>query len=138
MTAVRFERRGDMHAVTFIYNADLVELLKRTIPSHARKWVPARREWHIESAYAKQFADTVRGIGHTVLGLEEPRRGHDTDPTLWARLLFQRVGPTRSSAVYRALSKCLHPDIGGDTELQRELNAAHAELSTRQWNARAS
>ena len=131
MTAVRFERRGGMYAVTFTYDAGLVELLKLTVPSYARKWVPARREWHIESVYAKQFADTVRGIGHTVVGLEEPRCGHDADPAVWARLLFHRVGPTRRSAVYRALSRCLHPDTAtGDKELQQELNDAHAELSS--------
>ena len=130
MSVVRFEDRGGMYAVTFVYDAGLVELLKLTVPSYARKWMPGRREWHIESVYAKQFADTVPRIGHTVVGLDEPRRDENTAE--WARLLFRRVGPTRSSAVYRALSTCLHPDVGGDTELQRELNAAHTELSPHQ------
>ena len=60
MIAVRFERRGDIFSVTFSsYDAGLVELLKLTVPTYARTWVPARREWQVESVYAKQFADTV-------------------------------------------------------------------------------
>ena len=60
---------------------------------------------------------------------------HSATTTLrlwWAQLIFNRVGHSRSYEIYRALSRCLHPDVGGDTELQRELNAAYAELSTRQ------
>ena len=43
----------------------------------------------------------------------------------WAAAVFVRVGPERVPAVYRALSRCLHPDAGGDTQIQQELNSAH-------------
>ena len=72
MTAVRFERRGHIYAVTFIYDADLVELLKVSVPAYARSWNRVRREWLIEDAYAVQLADTMRRFGCTVVGLEAP------------------------------------------------------------------
>ena len=86
MTAVRFERRGHIYAVTFVYDADLVELLKVSVPAYARSWNRVRREWLIEDAYAVQLADTMRRFGCTVVGLEAaptdatttrpPGRGH--------------------------------------------------------------
>lgn len=64
----------------------------------------------------------------TIIGLDLEPSPCDHDAAHWARILFKRVGPARTSAVYRALSRCLHPDVGGDTDLQRELNDAYAEL----------
>ena len=46
----------------------------------------------------------------------------------WASGVFRRVGPHRTDAVYRGLSKLLHPDVGGDTKLMQELNAARREI----------
>ena len=130
MTAVRFQRRGDAHAVTFAYNPEVVELLKASVPSFIRSWNPDRREWLIlEPVYATQFAATLRRLGHTIIGLDDPpNRHHGTDPAGWARSVFQRVGPRRAPLAYRLLSRLCHPDHGGDHQLQVELNAAFAEL----------
>ncbi len=47
-----------------------------------------------------------------------------TEPQ-WAQIMFRRVGHHGADAVYRALSRVLHPDSPtGDTSLQRELNEA--------------
>ena len=132
MTAVMFDRRGETYAVRFSYDPTLVDLLKSTVPSYARRWSPPRREWFVEAIYARELADTLHGLGHTVVGIESVAPRDTFDVSCWAKLLFKRVGPNRSTAVYRVLSKCLHPDVGGDTELQRELNDAHAEISTQQ------
>jgi hypothetical protein len=56
---------------------------------------------------------------------------HGGDVSRWAHLLFRRIGRHRSDAVYRALSKCLHPDVGGDNALQRELNDAYHQVARR-------
>ncbi|WP_433758014.1 hypothetical protein [Nocardia sp. CA-135398] len=43
----------------------------------------------------------------------------------WAEMLFAAVGPALSESVFRALTKCLHPDVSGaDRTLQQQLNAA--------------
>jgi hypothetical protein len=127
MTAVRFTPCGHQCAVAFAYNPAVVQLLKDTVPGYARSWSPGRREWEIDLTWAESLAAAIRAAGHTVVGLEPPRPRSNTDSTQWARLLFTRVGPGRTTAVYRALSKCLHPDTPtGDTTLQRELNDAHS------------
>jgi hypothetical protein len=94
-----------------------------------------RREWLVEDAFAVQLADTMRRFGCTVVGLEAPRC--DDDPAAWARALFRRVGPSRAEPVFRSLTRVLHPDNAetGDTQLQRELNAARAELTSRRNSA---
>jgi hypothetical protein len=133
MTAIRFQRRGDTHAVTFAYNPDVVELLKATVPSFLRSWNPDRREWLIlEPVYATQLADTLRRLGHTIIGIDDPpvQRQHATDPAGWARAVFQRIGPGRAPLAYKLLSRLCHPDHGGDHQLQVELNQAFGELST--------
>lgn len=131
MTAVRFERRGGIYAVTFRYDADLVDVLKLTVPSYARRWSPPRREWEIEAIYVTDLAAAMTRHGHTVVGLETSRRREvEDDPAQWARILFKRVGPARAPLAYRLLSRVCHPDHGGDHQLQVELNQAHAELTT--------
>ncbi|MGO9354807.1 MAG: hypothetical protein ACLP3C_29705 [Mycobacterium sp.] len=137
MTAVRFQRRGDVHAVTFTYSAEIVELLKASVPSFLRSWNSDRREWLIlEPVYATQFADTLRRLGHTIVGIDDPpRRQHTTDPADWAKAVFRRVGPTRAPIAYKLLSRLCHPDHGGDHQLQVELNQAFGELSTERRSA---
>ena len=94
MTAVRFQRRGDIHAVTFAYDPMIVELLKASVPSFIRSWNPDRREWLIlEPVYATQFADTLRRLGHTILGIDDPpQRQHTTDPAGWG------LGPSSNAS----------------------------------------
>jgi hypothetical protein len=132
MTAVRFQRRGDVHAVTFAYNPDVVETIKLVVPSFLRSWNPDRREWLIlEPVYATQLADTLRRLAHTIIGLDDPppQRQHTTDPAGWARAVFARVGPSRAPVAYRLLSKLCHPDTAtGDHLLMQELNQAFAEI----------
>ncbi len=132
MTAVRFERRATMYAVTFTYDPMVVEMLKLTVPSYSRTWSKPRREWLIETMYGKPLADALGRLGCTVIGLDDPpaQRQHGTDPAEWARAVFRRVGPSRASATYKLLSRVCHPDHGGDHQLQLELNAAYAELPT--------
>ena len=129
MTTVRFERRDTITAVTFAYNADIVETIKLVVPSFLRSWNKARREWLIlEAVYAAELAGVLRSAGHTIIGLDTPKRAHAPDPSGWARAVFQRVGPHRAALAYRLLSRVCHPDHGGDHQLQIELNQAYAEL----------
>jgi hypothetical protein len=129
MTAVRFDRRDILYAVTITYDPIVVDVLKLTVPSYARSWRKPRREWLIEVQYAKALADALRRLGAVVIGLEpEPSSSiHDH----WARAVFQRVGPTRAAAAYKLLSRVCHPDHGGDHQLQIELNQAYAAIERR-------
>ncbi|WP_375486911.1 hypothetical protein [uncultured Mycobacterium sp.] len=132
MTAVRFDRRGDIFGVTFRYDADIVDTVKTVVPAFLRSWNPTRREWLVyEPVYACELAHVLCDAGHIIIGLDQPTRC-DTDPAAWARVVFQRVGAARAHLAYKLLSRLCHPDHGGDHELQTELNAAYAELPDKQ------
>lgn len=65
------------------------------------------------------MADDFTEAGFTVLGIRPRAAVCESD---WARAVLWRVGAQRSDAVFRALSKVLHPDSpAGDTRLMREL-----------------
>jgi hypothetical protein len=130
--AVRFEHRGDHYAVSFKYDAGIVEILK-ALPSYARRWDPDRKLWRVDVGYARSLAGNLRELGYVVVGIEPPREpprtnGRTIDGADWAHTLLHRVGPERRERVFRGLSKLLHPDVGGDTVLMRELNAAREQL----------
>lgn len=42
----------------------------------------------------------------------------------WAEQLLGRLDPDQADKAYRALSRILHPDVGGPTALMQQLNAA--------------
>ncbi|HTX96848.1 MAG TPA: hypothetical protein VME67_19525 [Mycobacterium sp.] len=137
MSTVLFDRHGATYTVRFRYDPALIELVKAAVPSHARSWNPATKEWTVSAGYAERLAKALRATGHQVIGLEPspadppPRAGAFTsDMSQWARILFRRVGPTRRDPIFRALTKVVHPDnpATGDTAIQRELNAAREEL----------
>ena len=126
MTTVVFTRAGAVYTVRFPYDALLVELLKSRVPSYARTWFSAGKYWTVDSAYAAPLAAAFTELGCTVVGVET-RTPSACDG--WAQHLFRAVGPSRVTAVHRALSKVLHPDVPtGSGVLQRELNDARAEL----------
>ena len=47
-----------------------------------------------------------------------------TDPAQWAVDVFARFAPEHRAAVYRELSLVLHPDVGGDPVMWREMDDA--------------
>jgi len=123
---VVFDLVNDRYTVRFSYDPLLVELLKSRVPSYARTWNSAGKLWTVDSVYAAPLAAAFTELGCTVVGVET-RTPSACDG--WAQHLFRAVGPSRVTAVHRALSKVLHPDVPtGSGVLQRELNDARAEL----------
>jgi hypothetical protein len=126
MTAVTFSRRDGYYGIRFDYSRAIVELIKRTVPKHARSWNPHTKEWSVDAEWAGRLAEAMRDFGCTTTGLQTICAG-------WADGLFRRVGPSRVPAVHRALTKVLHPDNQetGCPQLQRELNDARSELEAK-------
>ena len=95
-----------------------------------RRWNPQHKCWLVGASFADAMAEALKAAGCTVIvtrhgGAEDgAHRDHHVVGAGWAETLFAAVGPARAAAVYRALSRVLHPDAGGDTALMRELNAA--------------
>lgn len=104
-----------------------MSLIKSTIPAYARSWSAHTRCWFIDADWTPLLAAKLRYHGHTVTGPADPAQQQCTD---WAKALFRAVGPQRTPAVYRALSKVLHPDAPtGCPILQQQLNAARTALT---------
>ena len=123
MTTVFFNDLGREHAVTFDYDADVVDLLK-TVPKNFRSWRPETKQWRIASWYSPILARSLRQHEHHTVGIDvrDPpphRNGHTQS---WAQALFSTVGAERADQVHRALTRILHPDNPdtGDTTLQRD------------------
>lgn len=125
MTTVLFTRDGGTYTVEFAYSPVVVEMLKASVPSYARSWDKAAKQWTVAGDWAAPLAAALRGIGCTIIGLEA-----DSSCKGWAQHLFRAVGQRRAPAVHRALTRVLHPDnpSTGCPTLQRELNDARSEL----------
>jgi len=127
MIAIRFARRGAHYAVTSRYNPDVVATIRSVVAGFARNYNPATRTWLIDAAFAGALASALRAQGMYVTGIAEPAPATPD----WAAALLAAVGPDRVDAAVRALSRVLHPDAGGDADLQRQLLAARDELRRR-------
>lgn len=57
--------------------------------------------------------------------LRQEKAAHDAN---WAESLLSKCPPELGDRVFRALTKALHPDTGGDTVLMRDLNVARDRL----------
>jgi hypothetical protein len=117
--------------VAFPYDRNLIDIVK-TVPG--RQWVKAEKYWAIPARSVDLCADALRAAGQVVYVTRPDgstwtsgRQTHGTrgtpDPD-WAASLLAAVGSDLQDAAYRALSKVLHPDVGGDTRLMQDLNRA--------------
>ena len=112
--------------LTAPYDADLTPImvaeLKRLIPPHARRYLPATREWFVTSAYE----DQARVIFRATWPHYEEEEGHGDDPTSqrprdshppfaadrhYAALHLLPSAPRELiDSAYRTLVKLNHPD----------------------------
>jgi hypothetical protein len=110
---------------------ELRELVK-SFPG--RRWDTNRKCWTVPLAHVDALADALRAAGQTVWVTRTDgsaytgggrSHGHRDRPApSWAEALFDAVGPARSEQVFRALTRVLHPDVGGDHALMTALSAA--------------
>jgi hypothetical protein len=112
----------DYSTVTFRYDPRAVEIMK-SVPVH--RWNGQDKEWTTETSWVQLLAKRFHDNGYSVA----------VDGDLWSPpdikalsspilSLFDALPAHLKQPVYRALSKVLHPDVGGDTELMKELNKA--------------
>jgi hypothetical protein len=129
-TTVSFQHvHGQVYIVKFRYAPALVDVLKLTVPAYSRAWKPDSKQWVIDG-YARDLARAMRELGCTIIGFNTEPAAAVAPRADWATELFRAVGPDRTPAVHRALSRVLHPDNGdtGCPTLQRQLNDARTAL----------
>lgn len=116
----------------FVYAPYELRELVKTFPK--RRWLPERKAWRIGSTHVDDCADALRAAGCEVFVTRpdgsayagRPGAGRRSTPgDDWAGRLLDAVGADRSEAVFKALTRVLHPDTGnGDTALMQQLNTA--------------
>lgn len=125
--------------VRFAYDAELVETLKAAVYWREREWDGDARCWWVSSLVVDDMADALVAEGATVRRLDAdgqpladppPEPPPDWAQPSWAEGVLTAVGPQRRDAVFRALSRVLHPDTEtGDGDLMRELITARELVS---------
>jgi hypothetical protein len=124
----------------------MIEALKDYVPACNRVYVPERKTWRVDGyahdclhgwlAYARAtFNARIEWIGETDADPERewtppppPPRQKAGDP--FAVLHLRETAPDfLIRAVYKCLSRQLHPDAGGSHEEMVKLNAAYARLA---------
>lgn len=122
-------------AIRFTYDRELVELLKACVPAYARRWDATWKTWTVDGYPLDHFLGAARTAGHNVIdgraaSTPPPRARRPEPPREWAEELLLAVGPERREAVFRALTRVLHPDTPtGDVRLMQALNGARDRLA---------
>lgn len=90
-----------------------------------RRWDKERRCWVIPVDDAAALRGRLEWEGFTVQvhsnWRPEPRT---TTVVNWADSLFQALPEALAEKAFKALTRVLHPDTGGDTALMQQLNGA--------------
>jgi len=93
------------------------------------RWLTATKEWRLPAEYAQAVAEALEDAGCHVVRLGTWAR--DSVTGTWAEQTLaaaSAVSPALAEKVFAALTRALHPDVGGDTRLMQQLNAARDEL----------
>ncbi len=120
---------GDVE-ISFPYHARLVELLKAEIPAYARSYDPESNTWSVAAPYAAIAVNLLRGRfpDARIEGNHrraESRPGAGAPSEHFALLHLLPSAPVELiGASYRVLARLHHPDVGGDAEHMKRLNAA--------------
>lgn len=121
MRLVRIEPATEGVRLGFKYDSWLVELVK-TLPGH--RFDRASKTWTVRDSVesVRQFFER-NGVQVLVSGQHNrtASNGKHSNGTDWAVALLGECSPELRQQVFRALSKVLHPDTGGDQRLMQQL-----------------
>lgn len=120
---IRVTTTGSKATVAFAYDEKIIAIVKG-MPG--RRWDPGAKHWTVDARDARALASQLARAGYVVSLdgklVESGSAGALTGDPLEA--LFRQLPVHLREPVYRALSRVLHPDLGGDAELMKQLNNA--------------
>jgi hypothetical protein len=120
--AQRYDDHIELH---FRYDREALAALKSQVPGSAREWDPDEKLWIVHEPYVDRILATLRDFVGMVEVADLRRPGRRPGPVAdWASALFNALPDHLRQPAFRALSKVLHPDIGGDPRLAQQLNDA--------------
>lgn len=117
----------------FSFDQQVIDII-RTIPG--RRWNKDLRCWIVAHSSLRLLSDTLVSLGHRVIvsgpsdqrEYERTKREREARDNDWADQLLGRCSAELSEKVFKALTRVLHPDAGGDNTLMRDLNVARDRL----------
>jgi hypothetical protein len=124
--AQRYESFIELH---FSYNPAALAALRNCTPATARTWDPDDKLWSVSEPYVDRV---LRALQPHVGPIETADlRRPNLKPGVpgkanWAHALYDALPDHLKQPAFRALTKVLHPDIGGDLKLAQQLNDAFA------------
>jgi hypothetical protein len=86
------------------------------------RWDGVRKCWIMSDALKPALVAALKADGFTVVGAGV----RDSTPVRWADAMFSALPARLAPGAYRALSRVLHPDRGGDSRLMQQLNDGFA------------
>ena len=126
--------------IAFNYNAELVDLVKSY---DGREYNPDNRTWTIYNSDVDDFIAEAgklgfkctdrpsydyRSSGNSNNSARPPRSSNGSSNSKWADNLFAAVGPDLVDKTYKVMSRVVHPDIGGNEELFKQLESAYSRI----------
>jgi len=119
---------GGIH-LKFPYDENLIADLKREIPKWARNYDAYFKTWYIFPAYIAVAEDIFNRYFSRQYDSDYRPLGLFSTLPDWCKTLYilPNAPGVVIDAVYRALSKINHPDVGGSHSAMLKLNAAIEE-----------
>jgi hypothetical protein len=103
------------------YNILLVKLLN-TLPRQECTYRDENKTWYIDPKHTQTITSWLSSFGYMITDVDAPMpTGDDSFAVLG---LLQTAVPEVCEAAYKALVKLNHPDVGGNTEIMKQINAA--------------
>jgi hypothetical protein len=109
-------------SIAYVYTTYQYKDVVKGIPG--KRWDPVNKRWTIPREWHDVLADVLRDQGEHVTVTDAHGKSTSVAVNPFTDL-FRAVGTTGHTLIYRALSKIVHPDAGGHTELQQQLNTAY-------------
>lgn len=107
------------------YEPHFVKALKREVDSAYRWWDKDSKLWHIRSAFIKEVLPLCRQYYEEVECRVNVKEVLASSKVNVFEQLFKRITPQYADRIYKSLAKVVHPDLGGDADLMKQLNEAY-------------
>lgn len=129
---------GGAVEVWWPFDQEALDDFKAAIPHPFRRWDAQRRCWRVDRVRAAQAVAWLRDRFPNADEIPWRRRDEPPPPPPpggsrpvepWASLHLLPTAPRPVvDAAYRAMARIAHPDLGGDADRMKRINAAYEQL----------
>lgn len=113
---ITMPRRGDLASVACYEARGYVS----SLPRHLRHWAADAKVWRVDVSAIPKLTRDLRRAGFEVISDADVEQA----PASWADAMYDALPDKLADQAYKALTRVLHPDTGGDGKQMAMLNAA--------------